>query len=245
MDKIIKSKLLDINELHHLEEDTKITQLYHKTLLASRYLLPYIVGLGASTFYVLGQPASVGFMNSIVLSLILSVPFSFFAAGPSILINQHLRRTKFKFFRKFKKFSDLQDSYFYIHDKVAHILQDKEAQFVFYHFFDSTKHYIFETNKMNNFQLNLFHFKQALESDNLAAAADIFLQLYPQSIRYIDLIGENESSQYDKDMLIVQNKLISEYIENSFDTEQEIEISHKKSSKLSKKNVNWNNLINK
>lgn len=237
MDKIIKKKFIALSQDLSLENNLKVVQQYNKAINFSRYAIPYSFGLLFSATYVMVETSPMGIMGSSALTLALSVPFSILGIIPSMPILKFLKQTKFKAFRKFKMFESIQDSYFYIQDKITHILKDKEAQYIFYHFFESTKDFIISPELKNNFMHSLALFKHALENQCFNIAAEHFLFLYPHSIHYIEFIGLQKESSYDNDMLSVQAKLIGEYLSEQME-EKEWEFGT-----TPDKSTNWRELM--
>jgi hypothetical protein len=248
MEKILKTKFLAISEQFSLQQNAKVVQQYKQSVLFSKYAIPYSFGLLFSTIFVGTQALEAGFIGGSFLALVLSVPMSFLGLIPGIPLYKYFKKNKFKIFRKSVNFRSLQDSYFYINDKLIQVLQDKETQFVFYNFFNKVTDFIELSDRKYKFMRNLELFQYYLSTSNFSAAAESFFKLYPQSLYYIDFIAVTEDTQYEKEMLEVQANLIQEYLglesyEAPHNQTVELEIEKSTLPVNQEKSKNWRDLM--
>jgi hypothetical protein len=222
MEKFYQNKFFKLIDRLHFKNYIGVSNDYHHFTEKIKYPIAWIFGFGFSIIanIIIGH----GVLGMIFFTVLLSFPLALIGLFPAIAVQMYLKETNFAFFRRYKYFSSLQDSYFYISKQIKEDLQKPESQYVVPHFYELLCEHIKPEEGKLALQNHIIDFKKALSEQRINDATEIFFELYPYSTQFGSRIEYDTETEYEKRMLLVQAEMIEEFLGTSVEHEKEIEL---------------------
>jgi hypothetical protein len=222
MEKFYQNKFFKLIDRLHFKNYIGVSNDYHHFTEYIKY--PIALGFGLIFSLIANIIIGHGALGMICYTLLLSFPMALIGLFPAKAVQMYLKETNFAFFRRYKYFSSLQDSYFYISKQLREDLQKPENQYVIPHFYELLSEHIKPEEGRVALQNHIINFKKALAEQRLNDATEIFFELYPYSIQFGDRIDYDTETEYEKRMLLIQAEMIEEFLGTTVEHEKEIEL---------------------
>lgn len=214
MNEYFKNNYFKFKEHFHLDMDVKNFLFYKKikNIFSKSFLLASSTGLSfLLSYHLLGSGFS---FNNYFFTSIIFFPL-FLSLIQRLQIKHPLKYTqishKLPSFLRFLSFiKSSEDSFFFSRDKISKMLEDKNAQFIFYEFFNNSKPFVDSLKDYKEYNSNIAFFKNCLEKKDFIKAAEYFMELYTFAYQYENL--SFNSNYHDIELLHIKKELIDEFL---------------------------------